>query len=110
MKTIENMSKDETGYQGWTNYETWAVKLWIDNDQTTQEFWLECARHWKNEPSTSDVWSQAESAKFNLADLLKDQFEEANPIKDASVYADLMNAALSEVNWVEIAENLLSED
>jgi hypothetical protein len=110
MKTIENMSKEEIGYQGWTNYETWAVKLWIDNEMFSQEYWLERAKEWKTKPSTSDVWSQAESAKFNLADELKEQFEEENPIKDASVYADLMNAALSEVNWVEIAENLLSEE
>jgi hypothetical protein len=43
-----------------------------------------------------------------LASQLKDQFEENAP-ELSGCYADLLNAALSEVNWHEIAENLLSE-
>lgn len=26
------MSNNETGYNGWRNYETWNVALWIDNE------------------------------------------------------------------------------
>ena len=32
---------DEKKYSGWTNYETWLVKLWLDNDQWSQEKMLE---------------------------------------------------------------------
>jgi hypothetical protein len=28
-------SEKDARYNGWTNYETWAVKLWIDNDEAT---------------------------------------------------------------------------
>ena len=27
-----------TKYNGWTNYETWNFKLWLDNDETTHKF------------------------------------------------------------------------
>lgn len=28
-----NMNPDEQGYNGWTNWETWHVALWADNDR-----------------------------------------------------------------------------
>ena len=31
-------------YNGWYNYETWMVNLWMDNDQGSHEMWREHAR------------------------------------------------------------------
>jgi hypothetical protein len=31
-------------YNGWANYETWAVKLWMDNDPGEYEHWRETAQ------------------------------------------------------------------
>lgn len=33
----------DTTYNGWTNYETWLAKLWMDNDEDTQGYWSEAA-------------------------------------------------------------------
>ena len=45
-----------------------------------------------------------------LASSLKDWIESQNPIaENASLFADLLNSALSEVDWQEIAENFLAE-
>jgi len=34
-------TRTETGYNGYTNYETWAVKLWMDNEEPTYDYWRE---------------------------------------------------------------------
>lgn len=90
----ETTTPTETGYNGWTNYETWVLKLWIDNEQSSQEYWLEEAK-------------TAESTG-TLADQMKDEYEEAMP-ETTGVWSDLLTSALGEVNWYEIAEHLQEE-
>jgi hypothetical protein len=56
------------------------------------------------------VFSRIEQACYKLASELKEMVEDGNPIaSEASVYADLLNASLAEVNWQEIASSLLGE-
>lgn len=91
-------------YNGWTNYETWNVALWIDNEQGSYNHWREQARHcykWASDRGTG--LTKKEQAVIDLAQLLKDAVNEDAPDLGASMYADLLNAALSEVNWQEIA-------
>ena len=102
-------------YNGWSNYETWLVKLWIDNDQGLYNTVQELAQEIKGEAPTS-YWvihwhrTKLEAAENMLADQLKEMIEEDNPLEDgAGLYTDLMRSALSDVNWHEIAENILSE-
>lgn len=81
-------------YNGYTNYETWAVALWIDNNQGDSEYWQEQA-------------GEAISI-HELADQIKETHEEALP-EVSGFAADLLNAAMSEVNWYELAENMWRE-
>jgi hypothetical protein len=107
------MSEDKK-YNGWTNYETWNVALWIGNEGSSR-YWAEQAEHaWKEAEATS-TWTREESAVFALADSLKAEFEEGkeNLLETAkaecTVWADLLGAALSEVNWREIAEHYIAD-
>lgn len=102
------MTTDKT-YNGWTNYETWVVNLWLNNDEGSQRYWGEQAEHLKQSAENHDTAVQ------DLAEVMKGHFEESghNILEIAkatsSVWADLLGAALSEVNWREIAEHKLEE-
>ena len=96
-------------YNGWTNYETWAVALWIDNEQGSHNQRREMAQEtWDNAEATR-YSTREEVALRDFADTLKDWVEEMAPDLGASLFSDLLSAALQEVDWREIAENW-SED
>ena len=103
----------DTSYSGWTNYETWAVKLWIDNDEGTQSFWLEMAKQSADQaPVNQFSADRRQEQRIYLASVLKDEHDggaEDWMGDQSSVYADLMNAALGSVNWYEIADSLLDD-
>ena len=90
---------ERTGYNGYTNYETWAVNLWLSNEQglyyAVQEI---VADHWAD-----DYRSQGEAAEA-VKDWLTEQMPEVE-----GLWADLLNGAISEVNWSEVAEAFAPE-
>ena len=46
MKTNNlNKNSEPTTYNGWANYETWLVALWIDNDQRLYQLARYCANN-----------------------------------------------------------------
>lgn len=98
------MGEDHT-YNGWKNYETWAMALWIDNDQGSYDYSREVV---------TEAAEDEEFPKVRAADALKEAFgeftEDVEAAVSGTVWADLLNGALSEVDWYEIAENYLSED
>ena len=85
-------------YNGWTNYETWVTKLWMDNNQESYNYYQELAEEYRKQP-------------YELSQRIKEEFEEANPLNEleSSVFHDLLNSAISNINWYEIAESLLEE-
>ena len=97
-------------YNGWCNYETWNVSLWINNERSDYERWNKrAAEQWFCPTNQSSYWSASEAARFSLADELKEAFEEqaSELIPIACCHADLLLAALSEVNWNDIADSIL---
>ena len=103
----------EEGYNGWTNYETWAVNIWMDNDQGSQEYWREIAQDLVKsilEDAEEGALLPTEQAAYALGEVIKEQHEdmlEEMNFPQAGPFTDLLNGALSEVNWYEIAQHLV---
>lgn len=94
------MEQNETGYNGWTNYETWLVNLWMDNEEPSQEYWYEKATE-----ALENNDCGRDSAVAALADAMWEQREEAMPTAESGIFADLLNAALGRVDWRDIARH-----
>jgi hypothetical protein len=109
MGQTETTMKDK-GYNGWTNYETWNLALWIGNEQGSYEYWREQTREVIGNTSDDDVEERKHTSACDLADMLKEYIEEAMPEMDASFFSDLLRAAVSEVNWYEIAKGWVDEE
>lgn len=95
-------------YNGWPNYETWCVNLWMDNEQGSQEFFRETAKEIYGEVIPNPGFNRAETARFRFADWLKDHHEENRPeMPTCGLYYDLLSAALAAVNWDRIARHYI---
>jgi hypothetical protein len=102
---------DESGYNGWKNYETWVMALWIDNDEWSYNYSRELVVGQVNEALENED-EHPETVRSAVATELQTWMEELmygwEP-ESASVFTDLLHAAFSEVDWYEIAENYLAE-
>ena len=80
-------------YNGWANYETWCVNLWLTNEPTTDE------------DLTAIVKRNEES--YIKADRLQEYVASLNEeiLDKAGLATDLLGNALAHVNWREIVEN-----
>lgn len=99
-------------YNGWQNYETWAVKLWLDNDEGTYSYWRDRTREiWDASETGGNQFAadQSQRARIALAEALKDTIQEEAPDLGASMFADLLNAAIGEVDWYELANAFLQD-
>lgn len=102
-------------YNGWTNYETWNVKLWLDNEEYLQDWQEEITQESRKIENRffNRLTNSYRDVKFELADMVKEYVTDPDngliPDLGATMASDLLGSALDNVNWIEIAENMLSD-
>lgn len=100
-----NATEDKT-YNGWKNYETWVVNLWIENEIDDYHCWQAEAQLVWNDAEAGEVLDKYFAAKLELSNRMKSWIEENTP-DICGIYTDLLNAAISEVDFIEIAEHYI---
>jgi hypothetical protein len=100
-------------HNGYRNYETWIVKVWIDNDQGQHDYWIEVARHLDQTTEPSKFLTAQQEAERRLEEALKaahwDGFERAESVMLTGVFMDLLKSSLEEVDWKELSETIMEE-
>ena len=108
---MSNTKKDKKmceQYQGWTNRETWAAALWINNEQGIYEQVLDYTE------TTREEHKEDGGARGCLAESIENYITElldmANVFENGGLLVMSQDiGSLYRVEWYEIAESFLSE-
>ena len=100
---------EEQGYQGWTNHETWATALHIDNNQglleTALDYALTCLDHHPEEEGWEAINCLSETLE-NWFDDIAGDFTELS-LNAYNMLRDI--GSLYRVNWRELADHYLDQ-
>lgn len=102
-------------HNGWENYPTWAVALWLDNEEGLYNEARALTRmHLSTAPddeNVPEIWTAEQAARFRLADTLKAWVrDDLAPDLGASFSADLLGWAFDHVAWDEIAQSRIDAE
>ncbi len=89
-------------YNGWKNYETWAVNLHLDNDEGTRQELTAAAIMLIKDEVEYPVADLADMIKNFVEDLHDPDFPNLPPL-----YQDLLGAAISDVDFRTIAKHYI---
>jgi len=106
-----------TKYNGWSNYETWNFKLWLDNDQDLHNYII-------GEIKKIKAFPNKDNKTYEVSNFLRSYIEDNVPNLNVSTrsqsvhgsmsdkngfYNDILNTALRDINTYEIAESYLED-
>lgn len=95
------MMADKT-YNGWSSYETWLANLWFDN--TLYDLILE---EYGEDVKFDQQLDVTDSLKYYIEDMVQEQIGQSG--SSAGFVNDLINAALSSINYYEIAGHVIEQ-
>ena len=85
-------------YNGWTNWETWLFKLWLENDEHMYHKIRALAISSKD---SIELANKLEDMAWNM---------QKNSIKhESGFFADVTNKAIQAVNYYEIADAYIND-
>ena len=88
----------DQSYSGWSNYETWNFKLWLDNEQETQEMVFNFVKN-------AVVFNgNSTDAIHKIRTLLEEYAEQNAPELKNGFYSDILSASINSVNFYQIAD------
>lgn len=94
-------------HEGFRNYPTWAVNLWIDNDEGLYREVREREKHLLHELGIEvAVGELAEWLEGWITEMMSDP----RATTASCIRNDLLTYALAEVDWQEVAESQLGDD
>ncbi len=98
---VNELSFKET-YNGWTNYETWCLNIWIDNDQYLNERKAELIRE--------VTLHYDDKQAYELSLLLENMVEELKDnALEVGLLSDLLGGAIGKINFFELAEHYIED-
>lgn len=96
------MRRDINNIDNWSNYETWCVRRWIINEPENAQTWRESGSLLLNAAP-----NDPRQVRHDLARELREEAELFTCSFAGGLAADLIEGALSDVNWLELAEEII---
>lgn len=103
------MTKKE--YNGWNNFETWQFSLWFNPEDFAEDM-ESIVENYQRAENAATCISDKEYQVLQFSDFLKDWFEEYLEEQSphwsnhnvSGIVADLLNGAVSEINFQDVSE------
>ena len=105
-----------TKYNGWSNYETWNFKLWLDNDETVHNYIIDEIKKIKAIGYDAEAYEVSNFLRSYIDDNMpnlnvstRSQSKYGSMCDQQGFYLDILNTALRCINTYEVAESYLED-
>ena len=92
------MTKDTT-FNGWVNYETWVVNLWLTNDEGTSKELDNIIKNFIGKGRRADKLSNL------VLEWMYDYIDKSQGFNGNGMFVDLLRSAVDNVSWSAIIEH-----